>query len=204
VTFKPWENLDEQVAEHISTLIITGQLAPGERIREAKLAKELGVSRGPVREALRIVESKRLVKLVPRRGARVTELSNSSIERIYDVLVELLTLASRRAAENRTKEDLAQIRRSLKKIETYAGKGDTSGYYDAIFRFFVACLVAAKNPLLSRMLGDLEPSTRRIQYASLSRRQKDLKSNVLFFERAVKYIEEGNSDKASEAIRQYA
>jgi len=204
VEFKPWDNLDEQIAEHISSLIIKGELTPGERIREAKLAEDLGVSRGPIREALRILEGKRLVKLIPRRGARVTELSTSSIERLYDVLVELLTLTARKAAENRTKEDLARIRRALRKIETCAGKGDTSGYYDAIFEFFVASLIAAKNPLLSRLLRDLEPSTRRIQYASLARRKEDLKSNVLYFEQATKYIEDRNSETASQSIRKYA
>ncbi|MBM3155727.1 MAG: GntR family transcriptional regulator [Chloroflexi bacterium] len=202
--FKPWDNLDEQIAEHISSLIIKGELTPGERIREANLAEDLGVSRGPIREALRILEARRLVKLVPRRGARVTELSTSSIERLYDVLVELLTLTARKAAENRTKEDLAEIRRALKKIESCAGKGDTTGYYDAIFEFFVANLIAAKNPLLSRLLRDLEPSTRRIQYASLARRKEDLKSNVLYFEQATKYIEDRNSEMASQAIRKYA
>ncbi|HUV53134.1 MAG TPA: GntR family transcriptional regulator [Dehalococcoidia bacterium] len=202
--FKPWDNLDEQIAEHISSLIIKGELTPGERIREAKLAEDLGVSRGPIREALRILEGRRLVKLIPRRGARVTELSTSSIERLYDVLVELLTLTARKAAENRTKEDLARIRRALRKIETCAGKGDTSGYYDAIFEFFVASLIAAKNPLLSRLLRDLEPSTRRIQYASLARRKEDLKSNVLYFEQATKYIEDRNSETASQSIRKYA
>jgi len=204
VEFKPWDNLDEQIAEHISSLIIKGELTPGERIREANLAEDLGVSRGPIREALRILEARRLVKLVPRRGARVTELSTSSIERLYDVLVELLTLTARKAAENRTKEDLAEIRRALKKIESCAGKGDTTGYYDAIFEFFVANLIAAKNPLLSRLLRDLEPSTRRIQYASLARRKEDLKSNVLYFEQATKYIEDRNSEMASQAIRKYA
>ena len=204
VEFKPWDNLDEQITEHISSLIIKGELTPGERIREAKLAEDLGVSRGPIREALRILEGRRLVKLIPRRGARVTELSTSSIERLYDVLVELLTLTARKAAENRTKEDLARIRRALRKIETCAGKGDTSGYYDAIFEFFVASLIAAKNPLLSRLLRDLEPSTRRIQYASLARRKEDLKSNVLYFEQATKYIEDRNSETASQSIRKYA
>ncbi len=202
--FKPWDNLDEQIAEHLSSLIIKGKLAPGERIREARLAEDLGVSRGPVREALRILESKRLVKLIPRRGARVTEISTASVERLYDVLIELLTLTARKAAENRTEEDLAQIRKALNKIEKCAARGDTSGYYDAIFEFFVANLIAAKNPLLSRLLRDLEPSTRRVQYASLSRRKEDLKSNVLYFKQATEYIADKDSEKASQAIRKYA
>jgi DNA-binding GntR family transcriptional regulator len=203
MNFKPWDNLDEQIADFISSQIIRGELAPGERIREAKLAEDLGVSRGPIREALRILEAKRLVRLAPRRGARVTELSISFIEPLYDILIELLALAARKAAQNRVKEDLVRLRRALKKIEVSAGKGDTSGYYDGIFEFSVVGLQATKNNLLARMLSDLEPSIRRIQYASISRRKESLQMNVSYFQDALKYIEEQKPGLASRAIRKY-
>jgi len=204
VKFKPLENLDEQVTEYLSNRIIRGQLSPGERILETKLARELGVSRGPIRAALRILENKRLVKLVPRRGAKVSELSVSFIDRLYDILIELLALATRKAARNRTKKDLTPIRRSLSKIEACAQKGDTNAYYNAIFEFFVVEIEAAKDPLLARLLIDLEPSARRIQFASLSRRKENLKRNVVYFQDAAKYIEAGDPVLADKVIRAYA
>lgn len=203
MAFKASNNLDEQIAEYLSAQIIQGKLEPGERILEARLAEELGVSRGPIREALRILERKRLVKLIPRRGARITEVSAAYIEWLYDILNELYSLVARRAAENRTQKDLAQIRRSVKRIEDCAVRGDVPGYYDAIFEYASIGQQAARNPLLDQMLKDLEPSTRRAQFASLSLRTEGLKQNVAFFEHAARYVEEKNAEMASQIICAY-
>jgi hypothetical protein len=78
--FKVSKNLSEQIAGYLRVQIIRGELAPGERILEAKLAETMEVSRGPIREALRSLEKTRLIELTPRRGARVTEMSPVDIE----------------------------------------------------------------------------------------------------------------------------
>ena len=96
-----------------------------------------------------------------------------------------------------------QIRHALRKIESCAASGDVSGYYDAIFEYASIGQRAAKNPLLDQMLKDLEPSTRRAQFASLSWRTEDLKENVSFFERAAQYVEDRNAETASQTIRAY-
>ena len=70
--FKPAASLTEQIANHLSDEIINGRLAPLERIQELKVAKDLGVSRGSVREALLIVEGRHLIDIIPRRGAVVS------------------------------------------------------------------------------------------------------------------------------------
>jgi DNA-binding GntR family transcriptional regulator len=203
LAFRASNNLDEQIAEYLTDRVIRGELQPGERIREARLAQELGVSRAPVREALRILERKRLVKLIPRRGARVTEISVSDIVWLYDILNELYSLVARKAAENRTQKDLARIRRALRKIESCAASGDVSGYYDAIFEYASIGQQAARNPLLDQTLKDLEPSTRRAQFASLAWRTEDLKDNVTFFEQAARHVEDRNAEMASQTIRAY-
>ncbi|MBE0480793.1 MAG: GntR family transcriptional regulator [Dehalococcoidia bacterium] len=202
--FKASDNLGNQIADYLSERIITGELQPGERILEARLAQELGVSRGPIREALFILEHKGTVKLVPRRGARVTEVSLPYIEWLYDVLIELYALTARKAAENRSNKDLAQIRRALKKIEQSAARGDYAGYYSAIFEFASVGLLAAKNPVLTEIIADLEPGTRRVQFASLSRRVEDLQRNVVFFKDVVRYVENKDPENACQTIRTYA
>jgi DNA-binding GntR family transcriptional regulator len=73
--FKPSKNLAEQIAQYLSDKIILFQLKPGERLIEEDLARDLGVSRSPLREALRILEKKWLVDLIPRREARVSVLN---------------------------------------------------------------------------------------------------------------------------------
>ena len=204
MVFKASGNLDEQIADYLTAQIIRRELAPGQRIPESTLALELGVSRGPVREALRKLEPKGLVKLIPRRGARVTDLSPSYVDSLYDILIELYTLTARLAAQNRTKKDLVDFRRALRQIQDCAASGDVVAYYGAIFVFAGVGLRAAKNPLLEQLLRDFEPSTRRVQFASLARRADDLKKNVVFFEDAVRHVEERDAEIAAATIRTYA
>ena len=201
--FKPSNNLCAQIAEYLSVQIIKGDLKPGERIKEAILAQELGVSRGPIREALYILERKRLVEMRPRRGAKVTQMSASYATSLYDIIVELYGLAARKAAENRSNKDLQAIRHALKVIKDCANKGDVPGYYDAIFQLALVGEKAAKNPLLEQTLGDLEPITRRVQFASLRHRTEDLKKSVAFFERFVQYTEAKDGEMACQTIRAY-
>ena len=204
MAFKASENLAEQIAQYVAEKIIQLELKPGERVLEAKISEEFGVSRGPVREALRILEKNRLVELIPRRGARVTEMSASYIEWLYDILEELYALTARKFIENSNEEDRRMLQDALKKIEENAEKGDVTGYFNATFEYALAGLKGAKNPLLEQMLIDLWPSNRRIQFASLSFRAEDLKKNAVFFQRATQYIEDGNTGKGSQGIRDYA
>ena len=204
MAFKASENLAEQIAQYVAEKIIQLELKPGERVLEAKISEEFGVSRGPVREALRILEKNRLVELIPRRGARVTEISAPYIEWLYDILEELYALTARKFIENSNEEDRQVLQGALKKIEESAEKGDVNGYYNAIFEYALAGLKGAKNPLLEQMLIDLWPSNRRVQFASLSFRNEDLKKNAVFFQRATQYIEDGNTGKGSQGIRDYA
>lgn len=83
------ENISDQITNKIAENIITLKLKPGQRILEAKLAEEMGVSRGPIRDSLRKLERNWLVELFPRREARVTEITENYVEDIFDVLHEL-------------------------------------------------------------------------------------------------------------------
>ncbi len=204
MAFKASENLAEQIALYVGEKIIQQELKPGERVLEAKIAEELGVSRSPIREALRILEKNGLVELIPRRGAKVTEMSPSYIEWLYDILEELYALTARKFVENCSKEDLLMLHGALKKIEESAEKGDITGYFNGIFEYASVGLAGSKNPLLAQMLLDLWPSNRRVQFASLSYRAEDLIKNVKFFQLTTRYIEEGKAERASQTIRDYA
>ena len=203
-SFKVSKNLSEQIAGYLRVQIIRGELAPGERILEAKLAETMEVSRGPIREALRILEKTRLIELTPRRGARVAEMAPADIESLYDVLTELYSLVAGKAAENRDKEDLERIGTAVRLAEICASKGDPAGYYDAIFHFATAIRRASRNALADQILEDLEPAARRTQFATLSQRIDDLAKNVTFFQKGARHIEKGNAEKAAQIIRQYA
>lgn len=204
MTFVAPDNLPELLTRDISEKIIRNELKPGERIFEAKLAEEMGVSRSPVREALRILEKNRLVELIPRKGARVTEITSQHIEWFYDIFEALYGMVARKAAERASESDFQDLRQALEKIEKAASDDDVQRYYDGIFEFAAVGMRSARNPLLEQMLLELWPSNRRIQYASLLYRKSELKTNVDFFRRIAKYAEEREPEKASEVISQYA
>ena len=79
------DSLSEQIARHISEQIIRGELVEGERIQELRIASELDVSRGSVREALLILERTQLIEIFPRRGAIVSEMSALQVRSLFDM-----------------------------------------------------------------------------------------------------------------------
>lgn len=201
--FKASRNLAEQIADYISSKIIRFELKPGERIMEAHLAEELGVSRSPIREAFRILESRRLVELVPRKGARVTEMNREDIENLYDILIELYGLAARKGIENADEDDLEKAFETIRFIEKCAEQKDVQGYFNAIFQFALLAVKVSKNPILERMMKDLLVSNQRIQFATLSGRLYELESNVRFFQEVAKYIRIKDSDNTCRVIKEY-
>jgi DNA-binding GntR family transcriptional regulator len=198
------ESLPEQIARYLTDKIVRKELGAGDRIVEQSLAEELKVSRGPIREALRILEKSMLLELTPRHGARVTELSPAFVNWLYDILTELYALLARKAAENRSEEDLRDMRNAVENIEAAVEDENPREYYDAIFEFSSVAMRASKNPLLTRILADLEPSTRRVQYATLSRRAHDLQENMKYFLYAGQHVEKGEVELAYRIIYDYA
>jgi DNA-binding GntR family transcriptional regulator len=205
MTFAPKETLAIQIAQYVSDKIIRSELKAGEKIQEERLAEELGVSRSPVREALRILEKDRLVEVVPRHGARVTEMSATFIESLFDILGELYALGARRFAERSTKDDRERLQDRLEQLIRAAEGGDVLGYYQAFIEYSRAGLQGSKNPLLEEMLlGDLDASMRRAEYEAVSIQVGNLKKNAEFFKRITKYsAQEADGEMAAKEVRAF-
>lgn len=90
-------------------MIINGELAPGEGIDELAVAAHLGVSRGPVREALKVLRAEGIVEIWPRRGAQVIQLTAKRVRDLYEVLANLEALAVRNVCETASEEEIAEI-----------------------------------------------------------------------------------------------
>jgi DNA-binding GntR family transcriptional regulator len=203
MSFKISSNLSEQIAEHIMEKIIRMEIRPGERIMETNIADELNVSRSPIREALRILEKNRLVELIPRRGARVTELSETFIAHLCDLLATLLGLTALQCVENGSDRELKTIDDAAKKSEECVTKNDVYGYYQSIFEFAIACLKATQNPLLEQMVLELMPNVRRILYASFSTKKEALQKNVEIVLIGNQYVQKKNGDMAKRTVCDY-
>lgn len=102
--------LREQVLAELRRRIVDGDYAQGERLTETRLADDFGVSRNPVREALRVVEAEGFVQILPRRGAMVVTLDETAVRDLFAVRAQLETLAGGLAAERATPDDVARLR----------------------------------------------------------------------------------------------
>lgn len=119
-------SLRDQVVVALRSRIVNGDYPPGERLREDRLAEDFGVSRNPVREALRVVETEGFVVTIPRRGAFVAEPDTSTIADLFAVRSRLETLAARLAATRAKKSDIEALRTNLDAAELATQRADFS------------------------------------------------------------------------------
>jgi len=133
--------LSDDVASRLRTAILNGAFAPGERLREEALARALGVSRGPVREALVELERQGLVVINRNRGAVVAQLSRDDLEELYTLRLALEELAVRRAAEASDATAIAAMRDRIDRMQAALERGITEqdaaefdlGFHDLIY-----------------------------------------------------------------------
>lgn len=163
------KSLVDAVTERLEDAIIAGELAPGERIFEQVLAAEMGISRGPLREAIRRLEGRRLLERRANIGVRVAELSPQRLDELLTVREALEGMACRIAAQNITDAEVDELREL---IEAHARNEDVAageGYYqqsgDFDFHFRIA--KASENEfLISMITGDLYDLLRVYRYKS--------------------------------------
>lgn len=149
------DTLAEQVLERIQRAIVAGVLPPGSKISEPEFSRSFGVSRGPLREAIRRLEARRLVEFVPHVGARVTSLTVDQLCDIYQVREGLEGMAARLAAERMTREEVdaldALLERHSSFPEVRAGTAYFQPQYDSDFHYRVA--LGSRNEVLGQLLG---------------------------------------------------
>lgn len=161
--------LYEQVANRLRERIYDGLLSPGEAIDEAALCGFFGISRTPLREALKVLDREGLVELVPRRGCVVRSLSLEELGELFPVIAVLEGLCARQAVSRCTEEDLAQLEAMHLQIEELAAGGDLNAYYEANFRIHELIQTLAGNRWLKRVTTDLRRILRLARHAQLKR-----------------------------------
>ena len=141
--------LREQVKDILLHRIVSGQLKPGERLVETRIASELGTSQAPVREALRDLELLRLVESEPFRGARVREFGDSELIEVYPVRAVLEELAAREAA-TRLDGDVGVLEREVEAMRAAAKRGDVNALARHDIAFHRLMVEAAGNMILEQ------------------------------------------------------
>lgn len=146
------QSLVEQTLELLRDSIITGALPPGTRLLETDLAKELGISRGTLREALRMLENEGLVESFPGRGSYVAHLSERDIREVYSLRSLLEKEAVRLAIDNMTQDDVRQLQRTLDRMIEAADRGDAAEVNQYDLRFHQTIWALAEHQRLQEVL----------------------------------------------------
>lgn len=156
--------LSDEVFQRLRDSIVRGELAPGEKVKDAELAERLGLSRTPVREALARLVDSGLVEAKPGVYTRVTTLNRHDVEKTLAVLRSLDHLAIETAVPLLTKRDLDSMRRANHDFERAVAAEDTDAALEADDRFHAVPLAVADNPVLRRVVEQLHPQVHRILY----------------------------------------
>ncbi|ACX53173.1 transcriptional regulator, GntR family [Ammonifex degensii KC4] len=197
--YKP---LRDVVFESLREAIIKGILKPGERLMELQLAEELGVSRTPVREALRKLELEGLVVMLPRRGAYVAGLSAKDIADIFEVRAALEALAAGLAAERITEEELEALERSLVELAEVMETNDLEAIVSLDTRFHEIIYRASRNDRLVQIISNLQDQIHRFRLTTLSRPGRT-RETIEEHKKIVEAISERQAELAAQLAREH-
>ena len=181
VTMDEFLPLRDVVFNTLRQAILTGELKPGERLMEIHLANKLGVSRTPIREAIRKLELEGLVNIIPNKGAYVTGISDKDVHDIYMIRSMLEGLCVRWATEHITQEQLEELDEIILLSEYHMDKGHSDQLTELDGRFHQILYEASQSRILDHVLSDFH------KYVQLARR-----TSVKTEERAIKSIGEHN------------
>lgn len=160
-------SLSQQAVEELRRRILSQDLRPGQRLDESALATELGISRTPLREALKVLATEGLVELKPRKGCYVAQLGLADLEDIFPIMALLEGEVARRACRRATAEDLARLDALHEQLERHAAAGDIDRYYAVNYEFHAALQGIAGNPWLQNVIMDLRKLLRLSRHRSL-------------------------------------
>lgn len=168
VTFDSFKPLRDVVCETIREAIISGHLPPGERLMEIQLAEEMGVSRTPVREAMRKLEQEGFLVMEPRKGAYVAGISMKDISEVFEIRASMESLAAGLAAERITEDELKQLMLHLDSVAESADHNDLNGIVITDTDFHDIIYKASRNERLVQIINNLREQIQRFRTTSLA------------------------------------
>ena len=182
--------------------ILMGELKPGERLMEVKLTKKLGVSRTPVREAIHMLEIEGLAKVIPRRCASVSDITEEDLQDVLEVRCALEELAVELACARRSEEDIFNIKKAARAFVEATKTGSISEMAEKDVAFHNLIFSATGNKRLIQLVGNL--SERMYRYRIEYLKNKGVYEGLIKeHSDIIRYIEGNNPSEARAAIRKH-
>jgi len=198
IPFRLPDPIAKDLCRVIEDEIVFGQLAPSTRLVEEEVAKRYGVSRSPVREALRMLEQDGLVVREARRGIWVAPIGRADLDEVYSCRVALEGLAAEQAAHERTNEDLELLRQACAEMERAREAGDVRAHFRSNLRFTDIVHAAAGNATLRRLLNGIGKQAQRYRYLAYSKAPHLVELSLAGTRDILNGIERGDSRDARE------
>lgn len=193
--------LSEQLSQRIGDEILNDRYAPGARLKEVDLATTYGVSRASIREALRLLEKQGIVRIEPRRGARVTQLSAEEVDDLYEIRASLLGVAARRVATRAERALIEEAARLLAQVTEHVADKDHGRYFEAVYALSQLIAEGAGSERLAALIRSFSQQVARytrLSLRSVERRRKSAQG----WKRLVRAIDARDPAGAEAAMRQ--
>lgn len=189
--------LRDVVFNTLRQAILRGELKPGERLMEIQLANKLGVSRTPIREAIRKLELEGLVLMIPRKGAEVAQITEKSLRDVLEVRRALEELAVQLACDRMTAKGLEELKQAAEEFEAVLGNNDITIVAEADVAFHDVIYMATDNQKLISLLNNFREQMYRYRVEYL--KQKERYAQILQEHNdIVAAIEKGEKHRATE------
>ena len=198
-----YQPLRDVIFETLRKAIISGDIKPGERLMEVSLANQLGVSRTPVREAIRRLEAEGLVTMTPRKGTHVAELSVKDIMDVLEVRTVLDKLATNLAAKRMQPSQLKALENVHKQYITCVEKNNIEGAIKKDVEFHDIIYAASGNPRLVAVAGSLREHIYRFRVIYMSGGDPIAESVLNEHEEILAALKEAQCDLASELAEKH-
>jgi len=195
-------SLHTELLDRVRSLIIEGELAQGTKIPERELCERFGVSRTPMREALKVLAVDGLVWLEPNRGAWVSKVTLAELEQVFPVMGALEALSGELACENITDTQIEAIRSMHQEMVGYYKSGELAKYFQSNQAIHEAILSAANNSELSTMYSSLAARVRRARYLANMTDDRWAKA-VEEHEQILAALENRNGKQLSKILRKH-
>ena len=159
-------SLHGEILLRLRDYVVEGHIPDGARVPERQLCEMFGISRTPLREALKVLAAEGLIELLPNRGARIRQLSQRDLEELFDVMAGLESLAGRLACEAITDEEIIAIEQLHYEMYGHYLHRDMHGYFQANQRIHESIVAAARNETLKTAYANFAGRIRRVRYSA--------------------------------------